>query len=423
MTLDFQIIIDKEYQDLIPPLSTKDNDELKDSIREKGLLKPITLNEKKIIIDGHHRYKICQELGIIPTFVIKHFESEYEEIEYINDCNIKRRHLNSFQRIAIALKIKHKLEEIAKKNSQANLKQNQPNSGSTVKHLTLGGRVNERLGKSASTSHETIRKVEKIMKEAPQHIIDKAWYGKCTVNKAFKYIRHQEKIRELEQQATNSPSLELNENVKLYCGDFREICKRIPDNSVDLVYTDPPYGPGWAYIYSDTGVLANRVLKPGGSLVSYVGRFVLPETIHRLGETGLTWWWMFSVEHTGSHERMYAKQVFVCWKPMVWYIKGDRLSEGVTMIEDFVSRPRPYKGLHSKGWDQSPVEAEHVISKLTVKNQIVLDPMMGSGTTGIATLQLDRKFIGVEINETDFKVAEANIANSSDLSQTGQDTK
>ena len=50
-------------------------------------------------------------------------------------------------------------------------------------------------------------------------------------------------------------------------------------------------------------------------------------------------------------------------------------------------------------WQQSTVEAEYIIKNLTIENQTVLDPMMGSGTTGIATLKLKRKFIGIEKNK------------------------
>ena len=57
------------------------------------------------------------------------------------------------------------------------------------------------------------------------------------------------------------------------------------------------------------------------------------------------------------------------------------------------------------------VEAEHVIRALTVENQIILDPFMGSGTTGIAALNLKRKFIGIEIDKERFEIAQANIHN------------
>lgn len=49
-------------------------------------------------------------------------------------------------------------------------------------------------------------------------------------------------------------------------------------------------------------------------------------------------------------------------------------------------------------WQQSTIEVERVIKTLTVENQIVLDPFMGSGTTGIAALEVHRKFIGIEID-------------------------
>jgi hypothetical protein len=140
-----------------------------------------------VIIDGHHRYRITRELGREPRYEIRHFESEIEEIEFIRDCNIEgRKNLSSYQKGAIILKTKEKLAEIAKRNSQANLKQNQESTPS-VNCLTVDigrgiGRVNEKLGKEAGMSHETLRKIERIMKEAPQHIIDKAIKGQYSIN-------------------------------------------------------------------------------------------------------------------------------------------------------------------------------------------------------------------------------------------------
>jgi DNA modification methylase len=58
---------------------------------------------------------------------------------------------------------------------------------------------------------------------------------------------------------------------------------------------------------------------------------------------------------------------------------------------------------------QSPVEAEHVISKLTIENDVVLDPLMCSGTTGIAAINLRRQFVGIEQDPEVFKMAKARI--------------
>jgi predicted RNA methylase len=60
-------------------------------------------------------------------------------------------------------------------------------------------------------------------------------------------------------------------------------------------------------------------------------------------------------------------------------------------------------------WQQSTTEAEYIIKNLTLANQTVLDPMMGSGTIGLATLNLKRKFIGIEKNPETFEIAKVRI--------------
>jgi DNA modification methylase len=59
--------------------------------------------------------------------------------------------------------------------------------------------------------------------------------------------------------------------------------------------------------------------------------------------------------------------------------------------------------------EQSTIEAEHVIKRLTVENQVVLDTFMGIGTTGLAALNLNRKFIGIENDPNVFKIAKSRL--------------
>jgi hypothetical protein len=108
---------------------------------------------------------------------------------------------------------------------------------------------------------------------------------------------------------------------------------------------------------------------------------------------------------------MHGRGVYVHCKPLLWYVKGERRREGCSKsFPDFVQSERPEKVLHGKSWEQSPVEAEYMLDACSVENQIVLDPMMGSGTTGIAALKLNRNFIGIEINKNEFVTAKANIS-------------
>ena len=96
---------------------------------------------------------------------------------------------------------------------------------------------------------------------------------------------------------------------------------------------------------------------------------------------------------------------------MVWYIKGDRINDLVisNTIGDYIESVAPLKIEHE--WQQSPVEANYIIKNLTLVNQTVLDPMMGSGTTGIAALKLNRKFIGIEKDPNVFIIAKSKITN------------
>jgi predicted methyltransferase len=72
-----------------------------------------------------------------------------------------------------------------------------------------------------------------------------------------------------------------NTNYKLICGDFFEQSqKEIEDNSIDLIFTDPPYGKEYLSLYQELARLASRVLKRGGCLVTYVGHIILDEVLN-----------------------------------------------------------------------------------------------------------------------------------------------
>ena len=79
-------------------LSDLDPKTLKLSIQRHGQYVPIIVNQDGVILDGHLRYGACQELGIKPEIRVRQFENRLEEKKFIIEVNLRRRHLNEFQR-------------------------------------------------------------------------------------------------------------------------------------------------------------------------------------------------------------------------------------------------------------------------------------------------------------------------------------
>ena len=88
------------YQ-VMPPLSSEEYQELHESIKAEGVLEPIHVDEEGVVIDGHHRSKIANELGI-PCPVITHDDlDEAGKRSLAFTLNLKRRHLSREQRRAL----------------------------------------------------------------------------------------------------------------------------------------------------------------------------------------------------------------------------------------------------------------------------------------------------------------------------------
>lgn len=99
-------------------------------------------------------------------------------------------------------------------------------------------------------------------------------------------------------------------NEKVIHADFRDYAKTMESNSVDLIFTDPPYDRESLPLFGPLGECAARVLRPGGSLITFFGQMALPEVVESLG-LHLKYWWMFCVKHEGASARMRAYGVLL----------------------------------------------------------------------------------------------------------------
>jgi DNA modification methylase len=434
--ININIKINPEYSKLVYPLSNAEYQVLKNSIREDGLHYPIIINPKGEILDGHHRYKICKEIGIPIKYKIKSFNNTIEEKKFVIDINLKRRQLNDFQKAELAYKLEDLYKQQARLRQLSKLKNvkdkiessswstdhNDNNNKNSIIEDTKGKTI-EVISKKNNISPKTYQRARTIIENATEEVKDKLRANKTSISKEYDKIQRDRKRQELLSQldnfqSSNNKNFE-NSNYKLIYGDFiKQSQNEIADNSISLMLTDPPYGKEYLSLYHELAKSAVRVLKPGGSLVFYVGHIILDEVIKILDEFSLNkhnnsmnlqYWWILTVKHSGHHQKVYPRHVFAEWKPLLWYVKGERVNDLVisNTIGDYIESAPPSKIEHE--WQQSTIEAEYIIKNLTLENQTVLDPMMGSGTTGIASLNLGRKFIGIEINPETFEIAKVRI--------------
>lgn len=200
--------------------------------------------------------------------------------------------------------------------------------------------------------------------------------------------------------------LQLQQNIEIYNCDFRLMFDKIKDNSVDLIFTDPPYIKEFINLYDDIGRFAFAKLKEGGSLICYIGHYNLPDYVKLLSKH-LTFWWIFCMKLSGPSPLLNHRKVVTKFKPLLWYVKGKECKSN-KYIYDFIDSI--YEGKKHHKWQQSTIEAKHIISRLTEKNETVVDVCMGSATTALVCLELERKFIGFEIDKHHFDTAYKRIS-------------
>lgn len=192
--------------------------------------------------------------------------------------------------------------------------------------------------------------------------------------------------------------------LELYHGDCLDIMPTLGAGSVDLIVTDPPYPKKFEHLYGAMAKEARRVLRRGGSLVTLCGHYQLARVLPAMAEY-LKYRWIIKLDQPGSYARM-AMGIMVTWKPMLWFV-NDALSPIRNITDCAVSSKRSKSSGHP--WEQDLGYATWAIKNLTDSENTVLDPFLGSGTTGVAALQEGRRFIGIEKERDYFEIAQKRL--------------
>lgn len=390
-----KLTINQEYAKLVPVLADTEYETLKESIKQNGMWLPIIANSQGVILDGHHRFKICQELGIQIRHAVRDFATKTDEIIFVGESNLKRRQLTSLQRIDLVRRLEPYYAEQSKQNQGTRTDLN-------IKEIFPEGQRRDKLGEKAQVSGRTYDKGATILDKASPTDIDKINNGQMTISKVYRNITNNEK-KSARHAEIKELQVNLPETVTLHNQEFQSA--PIPDNSVSLILTDPPYHEKYLYLYDDLGRHAAKVLRNGGSLICYAGHYAIGKIINMMEAHGLKFHWPIAVIHSGPSASVFGRKILVGYKPMLWFVKGKYEGE---FVRDIIQSEFQGKELHE--WAQSTKESDYYIKYLTIENEIVYDPFMGQGTFGISAVSQKRQFIGCEVDPEHFANAQKIIS-------------
>jgi DNA modification methylase len=217
--------------------------------------------------------------------------------------------------------------------------------------------------------------------------------------------------------------------INLRLGDCLEILKSIPDATIDAIITDPPYNIARKNNFTTMGRAgidfgewdknadlfsyineASRILQKNGSFVVFNAWRNLGDIAKYAELQGFETKDMIRLEKSNPMPRNRDRRYITDYECAIWFVKKN--AKWVFNRQDSkYQRPKFVasieSGLHPTQKNLSLMES--LIKIHTNINDTVLDPFMGSGTTGVACKNLNRNFIGIELDENYFNIAKKRI--------------
>jgi site-specific DNA-methyltransferase (adenine-specific)/modification methylase len=233
-----------------------------------------------------------------------------------------------------------------------------------------------------------------------------------TIKEAVRTIRHQS----VQEQTHTNPTTQLPSTIQLYTGDFREILATLPPESVDAIITDPPYLAEFIPLFEPLAQHSARLLKPHGVLVVMVAHLHLHDYINALNQH-LKYRWICAYVMDGSKATVPVSRFGVAWKPLLVYVRRDAKDLRFIPSDVFYGANKTEDGLEKTHhhWQQSLGGFTDIVQRFTEPGDTVLDPFLGSGTTGVACLNLNRRFIGCDSDSSAIAIATQRIRESYEL--------
>ena len=243
----------------------------------------------------------------------------------------------------------------------------------------------------------------------------------------------------------------MDKNYNLYNGDCLEVMDKLIEEGVvvDCILTDPPYGTTackWDTVipFDKMWERLNKLIKPNGAIVLF-GSEPFSSALRMSNIKNYKYDWIWNKKKAGNiflakyQPMKIHENILIFGNGKVNYypimIKRDKIKKsknygtgetmgGIKEKEDKLytyTHKNPisiieYSNANQKGKvhpTQKPIDLmEYLIKTYTNEGELVLDFTMGSGSTGVACLNTNRKFIGIELEEEYFNIAKKRIEDS-----------
>ena len=188
-----------------------------------------------------------------------------------------------------------------------------------------------------------------------------------TPNKVASEVRKKKKQNKKEKEADEGSKIKITKkDFDIRHGNFVEVLETIPDNSLDLILTDPPYPHEFIECWSDLSLFAGRKLKENGFCIAYSGQTNLIEVMNRMSEN-LEYYWTFALIHSGNKQLINHRNIFCGWKPLLVFQNGKKKQD--TTCEDIILGTGLEKDYHK--WQQAEAELIPIIEHFTKPGNII----------------------------------------------------
>lgn len=177
------IFIDPDLRSLIPPLTADEYEQLEQNILRDGCRDPLALWDD-VLLDGHNRFEICQKHGIaFGTEQVKGLETLADATLWIVRHQLGRRNISDFVRAELALMAKPAIEQQVRESQATSTGGVDPQLRPNLDEAAPT-RTDVEVSKLANLSKNTIRKVEKIKKEAAPAVVEVVRRGGVSIDAA-----------------------------------------------------------------------------------------------------------------------------------------------------------------------------------------------------------------------------------------------